>query len=531
MSRARLPLALLPLALTYLAVAMNMTIANVALPTISLDLSASAGQLKWVVNATPVTAGALILFAGALSDRVGHRRMLLTGIVVFILSAAATALVDNVEQLIALRALTGVGSALAMPSALALTFAIASGTAQRTAVGIMGATQAGGAMLGPIVGGAALVAFGWPAAFWSVIPMLAIALAGILWQLPRAVEQPAESDKGNPLDAFGSALAALTLVSLLVAVIAAASESHEDDWQILSGMLVGALAAAGLILWERRTAQPILVGSILRRRTYWVPTLALALVQFTLGGLLFVSTQYLQLVLGYSALGAGLLLVPALLMWTVTSATAGITTKRFGLKLATVVSLLLSATGLLMLSEVDESASMGLLISAMVLTGAMGLTPALMTHTVVSNYPVERRGVGSALNSVVLRFGMAFGVAAYGAVLTTTFMRDLAAAHTTAGGAPAEGTFQSLGAALRAAQEITGPESAALEAAARESFVSGFNLVMLAGAAVLVILALVIWVALPRQLEGSPTAPDETSKDAAGTGTTGSPHHDEGHRS
>ncbi|MGB3013968.1 MAG: MFS transporter, partial [Candidatus Nanopelagicales bacterium] len=123
----RLPLAVLPLALTYLAVALNMTIASVALPTISTQFQASAEQLAWIVNATPMVSAAFILFAGAWSDRVGRKRMLLIGIVIFLVSALLSGMTNSVEILILLRALTGLGSALAMPSAMALTFDVTAG--------------------------------------------------------------------------------------------------------------------------------------------------------------------------------------------------------------------------------------------------------------------------------------------------------------------------------------------------------------------------------------------------------------------
>jgi DHA2 family multidrug resistance protein-like MFS transporter len=188
-----------------------------------------------------------------------------------------------------------------------------------------------------------------------------------------------------------------------------------------------------------------------------------------------------------------------------------------------------------------------MLIVAMLLTGAMGATPALMTHTVVNNYPEDRRGVGAALNSAVLRFGMAFGVAAYGALLTSTFLRGMADVGPAVDAAGVETDFHSLGGALRAAQDAGGPQAAALESAAREAFVDGFSLVMLAGALILVAVGMLIRATLPRHLSTSPQPPkvdpeaepqaqgeprpDPQTKPDAGPAVPGSSDHDERPRS
>ena len=491
--RTRLPLPVLPLSLTYLAVALNMTIASVALPTISTELSATADQLAWIVNATPMTSAAFILFAGAWSDRLGRKRMLLLGNVIFLISALLSGMTNSVEILIMLRALTGLGSALAMPSAMALTFDVTRGTSQRTAVGIMGGTQAIGALLGPLLGGAALVTFGWHAAFWSVAPMLSLALVmNVLW-LPKDEPAPVRS-----MDNGGATLTAVAGVAFLYAAVSAASSPDRWVWISLG---VGVVASVALVWWERRVPEPLFDPAIVKRRTFLIPTLTVFLVQFTLGGLLFLNTQYVQLVLGFSALAAGLFLMPALLMWTASSATAGVTAKRFGARNITAVALVITGIGLVLTSSGGRSPFYPVLILGLVLTGVMGVAPALMTHTSVSNYPDERRSVGSAINSMAVRFGLAFGVAAYGTLLAVTYKSDVAPAVTGLSAQDQYDATESIGGALNVAQRANVP---GLADAARDAYVAGFRLTLVVAAVVLVVLALIVWRGLPARLD-SPT--------------------------
>lgn len=500
-----LPAGIWPLALTYLAIAMNMTVATIALPTISTELDATASQLTWIVNATPMMAGTLVLFAGAISDRVGPRRILLAGVTVFLIAAVLSGSATEPEHLILARGLSGVGSALAMPAALALTFTVATGDTQRTAVGIMGATQAIGAMFGPLVGGAALVAFGWGAAFWSVAPMLVLALIGIVVLLPadapaRAGGSGAPQRRSVPLDAWGAGLTALAAVCFLFAAVALASATRTDDDEAAVSAAAGIIALVGLIWWERRCPAPLFVGSIVRRRTFVVPTVTVFTVQFTLGGLLILNTMYLQLVLGFSALAAGAMLLPALVMWTAASATAGVSSKRLGVRRVVVTALLLSALGLALLPLGGREPHFGLYVVGLLLLGTLGVAPALMTHTAVSTYPPDRRSVGSAINAMAIRFGLAFGVAVYSTLLALTYRRDLGAALAPLPTEDAETAQESVGGALRVADQTGGPGSEELAEAARDAFAHGFQTTLTVAAAVLVALAAVVWRLLPASL-------------------------------
>lgn len=479
-ARRGLPLALVPLALTYLAIAVNMTIASIALPTISAEFEATSSQLGWIVGATPMTSAALLLFSGAWSDRYGHKRLLQIGVTVFLVSAVLSGFATSVEMLIALRALTGVGSALAMPAALAIVFDLTSGTVQRTAVGIMGGTQALGALLGPIIGGIALVSVGWQAAFWAVVPLLLIAL------VLNAITLPADhSRSAHALDTPAAALTAVVGVAFLFAASVAGPPNEIELWIALA---VGFAALLALIWWERRSADPLFVGTLLRRSSFFVPTAAVVTVQFTLGGLLFLNTQYVQLVLGFSALGAALFLLPALLMWTVSAASAGVSAARFGVRMVVVVACVVSAVGLVVIAVGGPKPNHAVLVGGLLLFGVLGVVPALMTHAAVSNYGADRRSVGSSINSMAMRYGLAFGVSLLGMVQAAIYRDRLLA--TPAGQAVGESSpaVQSLGGAVQVGDSVPG-----LVGSAQAAFSAGYSVVLYIAAAMIVLLAVVIW--------------------------------------
>lgn len=486
--RERLPLAYWTLVLTYLAVAMNLTVASIALPSISVDLAPSATELTWILNATPMAAGALVLFGGAWGDRIGRRRLLRAGLIVFLVAALLSSVAWDATQLIALRALSGVGSAMVMPAALALVFDVVPEPSRRTAIGIIAATQAVGSLIGPILAGVALVFASWGAAFAIVAPVLVIALVGTV-KLPADPPRPVGGHR--PMDAFGALLIGVVGFCLLYAAVSA-TEPVGDGGTTEIALVVAAVALVVLIWWERRCAHPILVASVLRSRAFWLPTLVIFLGQMVLGGILFANTQYVQLVLGFSAFGAALFLVPALVGWVGSSATAGLTARRLGVRTVVAASLLLAALGLFLLSRQGQQPVYIVLALALFLAGLMGVAPALMTHMAVSAYPEDRRTVGSGINSAATRYGLAFGMAAFGAVIGTVFASRMTPAVSGLPTADAEAAVSSLGGALGVAETLPGPAGSALADTARAAFTAGFSLTLTIAAAVLLAVAVLV---------------------------------------
>jgi DHA2 family multidrug resistance protein-like MFS transporter len=480
----RLPIAFLSLSLTYLAVNVNVSVTSIALPSIGTDLGASTAQLSWIYKITPLVSIGVMLFAGAWIDRFGRRRVLVIGLTIFLVSAILSALTRDVTLLIALRAITGVGASLAMPAALALTFDVVPDASRRTAVGLLGATQAGGSLIGPVLAGGAMALWSWPAAFLTVVPFIAVALIGAR-RLPENVP-----GANTPMDSRG---AGLTLVASVAAVYSATALSSRALLTALISLVIAIVAVVTLVNWERRVQHPLFDSAVLGQRRFRVAILVVFGAQVVLGGVLFVLTQYLQLALGYSPLIAGLLLTPALAGWVLASAVAGRAAAVFGARRAVTIGLALSSVGLAVLAFAASQRtvpSTGLLILGLIFTGLMAIGPALMTHTVVDCYPIERRAVGSATNGAAARFGFSMGIALLGAVLSLVYGWGLRASTQPLTAAQAETVKGGLAGALRVATTL--PDGMMLTEVARSAFITGYQATTVLSSMIMAALTIVV---------------------------------------
>ena len=485
-SGGRLPFAYVGLVLTYLVVSVNLSVTSVALPTIATDLGASTSQLSWIFGVTPLFSGGLMLFAGAWGDRFGRRLLLVSGLSVFLVSAVLSATATDVNLLILYRALTGVGPALAMPAALALTFDVVPEQSRRTAIGILGSTQAGGALIGPIVAGVALSVWSWPAVFLTVVPLIILALAAA----PRLPSGKAKTV--SPMDARG---ATMVSISSLAFIYMANELSARNPPAVLVALAVGALALVVFVLWERRAPHPLVDSSVLRERTFRVATLVVFGSQVVLGGFLFIIAQYLQLVLGYTPLVSGLMLIPTLAAWALVSSTAGRTSALLGIRTVVTLGLVLASIGYVLLAVQPVSQSPGLLIGALFLTGILGIGPALMTHSAVSSYRNEQRTVGAAVNGAAARFGFSFGIALLGGLLGVAYERSVQPA--TAGLSAADATLVS-GSLAQALTVARTNEDSVLAEQARQAFTNGYVTALGVAAVITLLLAIVVAVGSER---------------------------------
>jgi MFS family permease len=475
----RLPFAYVGLVLTYLAVSVNLSVTSVALPTIATDLGASTSQLSLIFGVTPLFSGGLMLFAGAWGDRFGRRVLLVSGLSVFLVSAILSATATDVNLLILYRALTGVGAALAMPAALALTFDVVPEQSRRTAIGILGATQAGGALIGPIVAGVALTVWSWPAVFLTIVPFIVVALAAST-RLPSG-----KAKTVTPMDTRG---AALVSIASLAFIYMANELSAQNPQTVLSALAIGALSVLVLVFWERRAPHPLVDSSVLRERTFRVATLVVFGSQVVLGGFFFIIAQYLQLVLGYTPLVSGLMLIPTLAAWALVSSTASRTSALLGTRRVVIVGLVLASTGYALLAVQPISKSLGLLIGALFLIGMLGIGPALMTHSALSSYRSEQRTVGAAVNGATARFGFSFGIALLGGFLGVIYESSVQPATAGLTAADAASVSGSLAEALTVAR--TNADSVLAEQA-RQAFTNGY-VTSLAVAAVLTLLMAIV---------------------------------------
>ncbi len=499
------------LCLCTLVLAFDNTILNVALPTLVRALGATASQLQWLVDAYTLVFGGLLLTTGSLGDRFGRKLVLTVGLLVFALGAVLGATADSATHLIAIRGLMGLGGALIMPSTLAIMLAIFPREERTKAIAVWTSMAFLGLPLGPILGGWLLDHYPWNAMFLVNLPVIAIALGTGLVLVPES-----KSAALAALDPLGALLSVSGLGALLYAIIAAPTRGWAD------ATTLAALTAALLLLtafagWEARCAQPMLDLRLFANPRFSAASLAIALVSFGLVGTLFFLTQYMQFVLGFTPLGAGVRIIPLTLGVALGAPVGTVLVKRLGVRALVAAGLAVAAGGVAILATGTTSSGYAHVALALAVMGlGMGFAAAPATDTMMGTVPGERAGVGSAINDTMQEVGGALGVAVLGSVLASTYGRALAPAVR---GLPAPlvaAASNSIGAATGIA-EHHGAAGRALLVAARAAFVQAMCtavLVAVGVALVGVVVALRFLPARPAQaapVTGLPVRKDLTS--------------------
>jgi len=473
------------LALTVLCVALLMvnldnTVLNVALPTLVRDLHATSSQLQWIVDGYVVVFAGLLLVAGSLADRVGRKRTFLAGLVAFAAGSGWAAFSGSVGMLIAARASMGVGGALMMPSTLAIITDLFRDPGERQrALGLWAGTSGVGIALGPIIGGALLAHFWWGSVFLINVPIAVLGLACAIPLVP---------DSRNPAalrpDYVGSLLSVVGLTLLVWSII----EAPVHGWssaRVLGAGTAALVVLAGFAAWERASSHPMLNLGFLRARSFSVAVGSMGLVMFGLFGALFILTQFLQFDLGYTALQAGVRILPTAGAIAVIAPLSALLVRKAGAKLTVGCGLLLIALGLWALSGTSVTSTYSDTVTGMVMLGVgAGLAIPAATASVMGSLPREHAGVGSATQGTFFQVGGALGVAVIGSLLSTRYQGRMTGAlapyrlpH------PVESTILgSIGGAQGVAARVGGDSGRLLGQAARSAFISGADLGLLAAA-------------------------------------------------
>lgn len=478
-------LAVLVLSLSLLVIGLDNTILNVALPTLQRSLSATTSELQWTVDAYLLVFAGLLLASGNLGDRIGRRRTLQAGLVIFGTGSALAALSGTAGELIASRALMGAGGALIMPSTLSIITNIFSGAQRAKAIALWTAVAGIGIALGPVSGGWLLQHYWWGSVFLVNVPIAAVTFAAGAFLVPESRDPAA----GHP-DPIGAVLSVASLLSLVYGII----EAPTRGWT--GPVTLTAFAAALLLLtifigWELRTSHPMLQLRLLRDRRFSSASAAITLAFFALFGALFFLTQYLQLVLGYSALQAGVRTVPVAVGLLAGSSISAHANRLIGTKLTVTAGMLLAAGGLGVLAAATPSSGYPKVLAALLLAGTgIGLAMAPATDSVMGSLPLAKASIGSAMNDTARLVGAAFGVAVMGTIISEAYRTHLAATAP----APARSSLQ---AALTIAQLAGGPRGQALRTAARQAFTDAMSRASLAGVLVAVTAAVVAFTLLP----------------------------------
>ncbi|MEV6944035.1 DHA2 family efflux MFS transporter permease subunit [Streptomyces sp. NPDC051172] len=471
-----------------LTLGFDMTILNVALPTMAGDLGATTGQQQWMADAYVVVFAALMLPAGLLGDRFGRRRMLITGLAVFLVGSLIGALAGDVDWVIAARAFMGIGGALVTPLALSVLPSLFGPDERTKAVGIISAASALGLPLGPIIGGWLLGHFWWGAVFLVNVPMAAIGIAACVFLLPET------RDPASPkVDALSTALTATGLGALIYAIIEAPDRGWSDPLVLVMSAASVVLIAA-LVLRERQAERPMLDMTLLAHRGFLFNTLAATLVMFVLSGLLFVLPQYLQAVLGHDALGTGLRLLPMMGGLVIAARGAGPVVARFGPRAVVSAGLVVLAFAALLGSRTTVDSGYGFTALWLSITGlGFGFSVVPAMDAALGTLPRDRAGSGSGLLMTLRQVGAAIGIALLGSLLSGIFRDRLDVTGLPAKAADTAG--DSVVAAHIIAEKA---HSARLAASANSAYVHGMSVVLLVCGIAALVSALLAAALLPR---------------------------------
>jgi EmrB/QacA subfamily drug resistance transporter len=396
-------------------VGLDVTVVNVALPSIGRELHASISGLQWTVGAYTVVMASLLLFSGSTADRLGRKRTFVIGLTVFSVASLLCSLAPSVGLLVVFRVLQAVGGSMMNPVAMSIitnTFTDPRERAQ--AVGVWGAVFGISMALGPIVGGALVSSVGWRSTFLINIP---VGLAAIVLTLRLIPESKAP--RPRRFDPVGQVLVIVLLATLTYGIIEAPSRGWSSA-TILAVFAASAVALGALLLYEPRREDP-LIDLRFFRSTPFASAIVLSVAAFAaFGGFLFLNTLYLQEVRGLSPVHAGLATVPMALMTVVASPLSGRLVGRRGPRLPLAISGVTLVIASAMLIGIGPTTSFAWLFAAYVLFGlGFGFVNAPITNTAVSGMPRAQAGVAAAIATTSRQFGQTLGVAVVGAIVTS----------------------------------------------------------------------------------------------------------------
>lgn len=414
------------LCLSLLVLMIDGTVLNLAIPSLIRELGATPADIQWILDAYVLVFAGLLLTAGSLSDRFGRRRMLILGLAVFGVSSLAAVLATEPWQVVAARAAMGVGGSLLMPSTLSILMTTFAEDERRTAMAAWSTVSMVGIVAGPTLGGFLLQHYWWGSVFLLNIPVAALAIVAAVVLMPES--------KGDqrPIDPVGVLLSIAALGSIVYVII-------EREWNI--GMIVlAAVAAIGFVVWEARSVHPMLPLGVFRNRDFTGTALTLLLMVFGMGAIMLMLTQYLQFVLGYGPMKAGLALLPYAVAAAVCNGLGATLGKTLSNKTLIVSGLLVMGVAFAVLA-VGEG-YVWVLVSMLVMGVGGGLAGPAAYAAIMNAIPLEHAGVGSAMNDTLQQVGMAISIAVLGSVLAGVFTSEMP------GDAP-EAARESIGAAFQ----------------------------------------------------------------------------------
>ncbi|ASW54647.1 MFS transporter [Plantactinospora sp. KBS50] len=460
------------LVVSLLVVVLDNTILNVALRTLAdpvHGLGATQGELEWSINSYTLVFAGLLFSFGVLGDRYGRRRYLLAGLAIFGLASLASAYAQNPGQLVAARALMGLGGAAIMPVTLSIISNVFDPRERGRAIGVWSGAVGLGVAIGPVLGGALLEHYWWGSVFLVNVPVVVVGLVAVALLVPES-----RDPRPGRIDVLGVLLSVIGLVGLSYGIIDGGEHGFErfTAWGSIVG---GILVLAAFVAYERRIDHPSLDVRLFRLPRFAAPTAVIGLVFFAAMGVMFFSSFYLQLVRGYSPLQTGLLFLPFAAAQMIFAPRSAAMVGRYGGKAVAAVGLTLIVLAELAFVVIDADSPIWLFGLVFFIQGA-GMANILppATESIMSALPRERAGVGSAVSNTVRQVSGALGVAVLGSVLSAVY-RDRIGPATAELPAPIRAAAgESISGAYGVADAL-GPAGRAVLGAANDAFVSAMH--------------------------------------------------------
>ncbi|MEU0662757.1 MFS transporter [Streptomyces lavendulocolor] len=485
-------LALAVLVLAVLLVAVDATVLGLATPFLSEDLEPTGTQLLWIGDVYSFVIAGLLVSMGSLGDRIGRKKLLLTGATAFGAVSVLNAYATSPEMMIAARALLGVAGATLMPSTLALIRNLFHDPRERSfAIGIWGAMASAGAAVGPVVGGFLLEHFWWGSVFLINLPvMVVLVLVGIKY-IPES-KNPAP----GPWDLLSVALSLIGMIGVVYAIKEIAAHGPSAD------MAVAAVIGAGALTWfvrrQLRLDAPLLDMRLFHHKGFSGAVLADLLTILGLSGLVFFLSQFLQLVQGRSPLEAGLAELPAAIGAVTAGLIAGNVARRFSVRSVVAGGLAAVGLALAVLTLLDRSTGYPMLGASLLVVGVgAGFAFTVTADVILSSVPREQAGAASAVSETAYELGAALGIALLGSIVTGVYSDFVSPP-----GVPADtsaAAHDSLGGAVEVSAGLPDETATALVTAAQDAFVEGLRIAAGVGAAVLLATAAAAWYLLRGQ--------------------------------
>jgi MFS transporter, DHA2 family, multidrug resistance protein len=503
--------ALIAIAASVLVVGLDLTVLNLALPTIATDLHASTSDLQWISDAYSLVLAAAMLPAGLLGDRLGRKKVLLAALVLFGASSAACAYAGSVGELIAARAVLGVGAAAIFPLSLAVIPVLFAPEERQKAIALMASATFISFPIGPIVGGYLLDHFWWGSVFLINVPVVLLALAAVAILLPES-----RSEQRPGVDVGGVLLSSAGLAGLTYGFIKAGQDGWTDT-AALATIAAGLVVLGGFVIWERwltgraGSVRPLVELRLFRSAGFTWGTILATLISFAMFGIFFAMPQYFQEVQGTNAMGSGLRLLPmigGLVVGMISSTRLASPRSASGRPLANAKTLVtigftIMAIALAIGATTKVSSGTGFASGWLAAFGlGLGLSMPQTMNSALSALSAERSGSGSAVISAMRQVGATIGVAVLGTVLGTVYR-----AHLTVTGLPAAAAAAAKSGVVSGVQVAHEAGSAALLDSVRSAFVHGVSTMLWVCVGISLASAILALAFLPRRPDGMTGAP------------------------